>query len=75
MATEFDRRNPDTHHAERPFMSMGTIIGIVAALAIAAFLFFSFYDLSPRSPSVTKLTPTVTTPDRTVPTTAPAPSR
>jgi hypothetical protein len=62
MATEFDRRNVD--HARRPMLSAGTIIGIIALLAITAFLFFNYYDPSPRSggpqivPTVTKTTPT-----------------
>lgn len=62
MATEFDRRNVD--YARRPMLSVGSIIGIIAVLALTAFLFFNYYDPSPRSggtqtvPTVTKTTPT-----------------
>jgi hypothetical protein len=62
MATEYDRPSHRTTDS-----SLGAVIALIIALAIGAFIFFTFYD---RGVPTTATTPTVT---KTVPTTTPAP--
>ena len=69
MATGYDR--PSERIVERHYTSdggIGVVIGLIVALAIGAFLFFTFYD---RGSAPTVTTPTVT---KTVPITPPAPA-
>ncbi len=70
MATEYER--PTERIVERHYSSdsgIGVIVGFIVALAIGAFVFFTFYD---RGSPPTTSAPTVT---KTVPNTpAPAPS-
>jgi hypothetical protein len=75
MATEFERR-PTEPGVERNYIAGGGgtagVVALIVAIAIGAFVFFTFYnrDISPTSVSTT---PRVTAPDRT-PTTATPPA-
>lgn len=52
--------------------SLGLVIGIIVALAVAALVLFSFFDRSSTGPSIVSTKPPVTAPERTEPnTTAP----
>jgi hypothetical protein len=69
MATEYDR--PSERIVERHYTrdgSMGVALALIVALAIGAFVFFTFYDRG-TAPGTTK--PTVT---KSVPTPAPTPA-
>ncbi len=69
MATEYER--PTERIVERHYTSdsgVGIIVGLIIALAIGAFVFFTFYD---RGGPHTAAPPSVT---KTVPTTTPAPA-
>jgi hypothetical protein len=78
MAEEFERRRAEPV-VERTYVSGGSgaagIIALIVAIAIGAFVFFTFYDRG-TTPNSVEPTPRVTAPNATPPakTAPPAPS-